>query len=66
MEECNKGILKSLDLVKEMLLLSDEGDALREDSGCGVLYAVIRDSAYKIKKLAESEREAHINKGWWK
>jgi hypothetical protein len=66
MERCNKGIIKSLDLAKEMLLLSDEGDALREDSGCGVLYGIIRDSAYKIKKLAEAEREAHINKGWWK
>jgi hypothetical protein len=66
MEQCNKGIIKSLDLAKEMLLLSDEGDSLREDSGCGVLYGVIRDSAYKIKKLAEAEREAHIKKGWWK
>jgi hypothetical protein len=66
MEQCNKGIIKSLDLAKEMLLLSDEGDALREDSGCGVLYGIIRDSAYKIKKLAEAEREAHIKKGWWK
>jgi len=66
MEQCNKGIIKSLDLAKEMLLLSDEGDALREDSGCGVLYGIIRDSAYKIKKLAEAEREAHIIKGWWK
>jgi len=66
MEQCNKGIKKSLDLAREMLLLSDEGDALREDSGCGVLYGVIRDSAYKIKKLAEAEREAHIKKGWWR
>jgi hypothetical protein len=66
MEKCNRGIIKSFDLAREMLLLSDEGDALREDSGCGVLYGVIRDSAYKIKKLAEAEREAHIKKGWWK
>jgi hypothetical protein len=66
MEQCNKGIIKSLDLAKEMLLLSDEGDALREDSGCGVLYGIIRDSAYKIKKMAEEEREAHIKKGWWR
>jgi superoxide reductase len=26
---------------------------------------VLRDSAYKIKKLAVDEREAHIRKGWW-
>jgi hypothetical protein len=49
-----------------MLGLADEGDAVREETGCGVLYGVIRDSAYKIKKLAEAERDAHIKKGWWK
>jgi len=49
-----------------MLDLADQGDAVREDSGCGVLYGVLRDSAYKINRLAESEREAHIKKGWWK
>jgi len=39
---------------------------VREDSGCGVLYGILRDSAFKIKKLAETERDAHIRKGWWK
>ena len=48
-----------------MLILADQGDAVREDVGCGILYAVVRDSAYKIKKLAEAEREAHAKKGWW-
>jgi hypothetical protein len=66
MKQCNNGIIKSLDLVKEMLLLSDEGDAMREDSGCGVLYGVIRDAAYKIRQLAEAEKDAHIKKGWWR
>ena len=49
-----------------MLKLADEGDAARKDVGCGVLYGVLRDSAYRIKKLAEAEREAHIKKGGWK
>jgi hypothetical protein len=66
MEQCNKGIIKSLDLASEMLLLSDEGDSLRKDSGCGILYGVIRDSAYRIRQLAEAEKNAHIKKGWWK
>lgn len=65
MRECNKGIIKSLDLAKEMLILSDEGDSLREDAGCGVLYGIIRDAAYKIRQLAEAEKAAHIKKGWW-
>lgn len=62
---CSETIKKTLDVVQSMLKLADEGDAVREDVGCGILYAVLRDSAYKIKKLAEAEREAHVKKGWW-
>ena len=66
MKPCNESIIKTLDLVKVMLNLADEGDSVREDSGCGVLYGVLRDSAYRIRRLAETEKEAHIKKGWWK
>ncbi len=62
---CNETIRRTLDMVEGMLNLADEGDAVREDVGCGILYAVLRDSAYKIRKLAEAEREAHAKKGWW-
>ena len=48
-----------------MLELADKGDAAREDTGCGILYGVLRDSAYKLKKLAEKEKKAHIEKGQW-
>lgn len=66
MKECDRYIEKTIDLARRMLDLADEGDAVREDPSCGVLYGIIRDSAYKIKKFAEAEREAHIKKGWWK
>jgi hypothetical protein len=66
MKPCDKSIRKTLEMVKAMLEVADQGDAVREDTGCGVLYGVLRDSAYRIKKLAESEKEAHIKKGWWK
>lgn len=49
-----------------MLDLADRGDAEREDTGYGVLYSFLRDSAYKIKRLAEAEKEVNIKKGWWK
>ena len=62
---CSETIKKTLDIVQNMLKLADEGDAVREDVGCGILYAVLRDSAYKIKKLAEAEQKAHGKKGWW-
>jgi len=60
---CSETIRKTLDKVQSMLKLSDEDDAVREDVGCGILYAVLRNSAYKIKKLAEAERVAHAKKG---
>ena len=65
MRPCNQSIERTLEIVERMLSLADEDDAVREDVGCGVLYAVLRDSAYKIRKLAEAEREAHVKKGWW-
>jgi len=65
MRPCNKSIQKTIRMTEAMLALADQGEAAREDNGCGVLYSVLRDSAYKIKRLAEAEKQAHIRKGWW-
>ena len=65
MRPCNHNIRKTLNLVDEMIRVADKGDIEREDNGCGILYGVLRDSAYKVKKLAEQEKEKHILKGWW-
>jgi hypothetical protein len=62
---CNLHIVKTLKLVEEMICLADQGDADREDNGCGILYGVLRDSAYKLQKLADEEKRNHIKKGWW-
>jgi hypothetical protein len=48
-----------------MIQLADQGDAEREDTGCGVLYGVLRDSAYKLLQMAENEKGRHQAKGWW-
>lgn len=48
-----------------MLKLADQGDIDREDIDCGILYGVLRDSAYKLKRLAEVERAKHMAKGQW-
>lgn len=61
----NECLKKTLELAALMLELADAGDAAREDVGCGVLYGVLRDSAYKLQKLAEAEREAHLQKVGW-
>ncbi len=49
-------------LAAELLVLADSGDQNRDDDGCGILFGVIRDSAYKIRKLALRERIAHSDR----
>ena len=45
-----------------MIDLADQGDTHREDNGCGILYGILRDSAYKLKKLAEEEKQNLMNR----
>jgi hypothetical protein len=65
MNPCDENIKKTLAIVEAMLDLANRGDIDRKDTGCGVLYGILRDSAYKIKNVAELEKKAHIRKGWW-
>lgn len=65
MKPCDQNIKRTLYLTQQMIELADQGDADREDTGCGVLYGVLRDSAYKIRQLAEQEKRRHQAKGWW-
>ncbi len=65
MKPANENIKRTLKLVKAMLELADAGDAHREDAGCGVLYGIIRDAGYKIRKQAETEKAAHVKNGDW-
>jgi hypothetical protein len=48
-----------------MLALADEGDRDRDDDSCGVVYGILRDSAYQIRKLGEQECEKHKTAGKW-
>ena len=66
MKPCDTNIKKTLQLVNTMIALADQGDIDREDTGCGILYGIMRDSAYKLKQVAEKEKRAHVDKGWWK
>ena len=62
---CNKHIRETLELVKKLNLLADQGDLDSEDDGCRVLFGVVRDCAYKLRAQAEREREAHKKQGKW-
>jgi hypothetical protein len=62
---CDRNIQSTIKLTEFMIRLASRGDAEREDVGCGVLYGVMLDAAYKIRKLAEREKASHKQKGWW-
>ena len=47
------------DLVREMIILADEGEAQATDDGCVVLCSVVRDSAYRIRAEIDRETERH-------
>lgn len=65
MKTSNEILIRTLRLTQKMVELADRGDEAREDVGCGVLYGLLRDSAFKIRKLAEQEKEDHIRRGSW-
>jgi hypothetical protein len=62
---CNQNIVKVLRLSRDMMLLADKGDETRQDISCGVLYGTLRDTAYKLRHLAEQEVQVHKNAGIW-
>ena len=62
MKPCDKNLKSALQLTDKMIELANKGNAEREDTGCGILYGVLLDSAYKLKKLAEHERQSHLKK----
>ena len=66
MKPCDQNIKKTLEITEKMIKLAIKGDMGRQDNGCGILYGILLDLAYKIKKIAEAEKQAHIKKGWWK
>jgi hypothetical protein len=61
----NQNIIKVLRLSRDMMVLADRGDEMRQDIGCGVLYGTLRDTAYKLRNLAEQEVEQHKRTGRW-
>jgi rubrerythrin len=65
-KSCDQNIQETLLLADRMIDLANKGDQDREDAGCGIMYGILRDSAYKLKQVAEKEKKAHIRKGLWK
>ena len=61
----NDNLRRVLSLSKEMLALADEGDRDRDDDTCGILYGILRDTAYRLRSLAQEECDQHRRTGKW-
>lgn len=61
-QESDKYLRQVIRISDEMLEVAYQGDACREDVGCGVVFGSVRDKAYKIRKLAEEELRTHEQK----
>ena len=59
---CDIYLQETLDLTDKMIRLADQAEAVCNDNGCAVVYGILRDSAYRVRKEAEGERENHLAK----
>jgi len=59
MPHSDENLRRVVRLSREMLALADEGDRDRDDQSCGILYGILRDMAYRLRKLAEEEFRKH-------
>lgn len=50
---------------RQMIILADDGQLAAEDDGCRLLYGVLQDCAYKLRKKAEEEKSAHQRSDRW-
>ena len=64
-KKCDINIARTIKLSKQMIQLAKDGDEHRQDPGCGIIYGILLDSGYKLLKLAQKEKQKHIEKGWW-
>ncbi len=52
-----KNLNKVKELCYEMLEIADYCDKYRSDDGSGVVFGMLRDSAYKIRRVTEKQLE---------
>jgi hypothetical protein len=61
----NENLLRVRRLTLEMMALADEGDRDADDASCSILYGILRDMAYRLRKLTDQECEKHVQAGKW-
>jgi hypothetical protein len=63
MSHSDNNLRRVIRLSREMLALADKGDRDRNDQSCGILYGILRDMAYQLRKLAQEECRKHTQTG---
>ena len=54
---CDAFIRQALDYAQELSMLAEESEHLCRGNGCGMLFGVVRECAYRIRIHAQYERE---------
>jgi hypothetical protein len=63
--KCDINIAQTIDLAHQMIQLAQKGYEQQKDPTCGILYGILLDSGYRLLDLAQKEKQAHVQKGWW-
>ncbi len=61
----NENLRRVRRLTNDMLALADEGDRSRDDPTCGILYGILRDMAYQLRRQVDDECAKHKEAGKW-
>ena len=61
----NENLRRALRLAREMIALADDGDRDQQDQSCTILYGMLRDMAYKLRRVADEECARHRHNGRW-
>jgi hypothetical protein len=61
----NENLRRALRLSHAMIALADDGDRDHQDPSCAILYGLLRDMAYKLRRVAEEECARHRQGGRW-
>ena len=64
-QQANENLRMLIRMTREMLALADEGDRDRLDDSCGILFGILRDMAYRLRRLGQEECESHMKAGRW-
>lgn len=59
----DRHLMEALRIAQDLIALADQGEADSEDDGCRILYGLMRDCGYRLRREALRERDAHGQDG---